>query len=99
MALAHRSGQRYEELVRVRVIDPLDLHDAAFHPTEAMASCPAQGHAPSLKPVPALDLGIFAAAGGLFSTPRDMSRFAAAIPSRLECSYQQVDARSADHIR
>jgi hypothetical protein len=45
-----------------------------------MGSRLAEGHDPALKPVPPLDLGIFAAAGALRSTPRDLSRFAAAIP-------------------
>jgi D-alanyl-D-alanine-carboxypeptidase/D-alanyl-D-alanine-endopeptidase len=41
----------------------------------------AEGHDATLKPIPPGDLGIFAlgGSGGLRSTPRDMSRFAAAI--------------------
>jgi D-alanyl-D-alanine-carboxypeptidase/D-alanyl-D-alanine-endopeptidase len=79
MALAHRGGQPFELLLKSRVIDPIGLHDTTFHPTAAMGSRLAEGHDPALKPLPPLDLGIFIAAGALRSTPRDLSRFAAAI--------------------
>ena len=79
MALAHRGGRPYEELLQARVIDTIGLHDTAFHPSASMKTRLAQGHDPALKPVPPLDLGIFVAAGGLLSTPSDLSRFAAAV--------------------
>ncbi len=79
MALAHRGGWPYEDLLQTRVLDRIGLHDTTFHPTPAMRSRLAQGHSADLKPVPPLDLGIFNAAGALRSTPRDLSRFAAAI--------------------
>jgi serine-type D-Ala-D-Ala carboxypeptidase/endopeptidase len=75
MALAHRGGQPYESLLKSRVIDRIGLHDTTFHPTAAMGSRLAEGHDPALKPVSPLHLGIFAAAGALRSTPRDLSRF------------------------
>jgi D-alanyl-D-alanine-carboxypeptidase/D-alanyl-D-alanine-endopeptidase len=79
MALAHRGGQPYETLLQTQVIEPMGLHDTTFHPTAAMAPRLAESHADKgPKPLP-MDLGLFAAAGGLHSTPRDMSRFAAAI--------------------
>jgi serine-type D-Ala-D-Ala carboxypeptidase/endopeptidase len=79
MALAYRGGQSFETLLQARVIKPMGLHDTTFHPTAAMGPRLAEGHDAALKPVPPLDLGIFTAAGGLRSTPRDLSRFAAAI--------------------
>jgi serine-type D-Ala-D-Ala carboxypeptidase/endopeptidase len=79
MALAHRGGHPYEELVRARVTGPLGMTDTTFHPSPAMASRLAEGHSATLEPKPPMDLGIFAAAGGLRSTPRDLARFAAAI--------------------
>ncbi len=79
MALAHRGGRSYEELLRARIIAPLGLRDTTCHPSAAMGTRLAQGHDAALKPVPPFDLGIFAAAGALRSTPRDLARFAAAL--------------------
>jgi serine-type D-Ala-D-Ala carboxypeptidase/endopeptidase len=79
MALAHRSGRPYETLLQARVIDHMGLQETTFHPTAAMQPRLAESHDSALKPIAPLDLGIFAAAGGLRSTPRDLSRFAAAI--------------------
>jgi D-alanyl-D-alanine-carboxypeptidase/D-alanyl-D-alanine-endopeptidase len=79
MALAYRSGRPYGTLLQTRLIDPMGLHDTAFHPTAAMRARVAESHDASLKPVPPMQLGIFAAAGALLSTPRDMARFATAI--------------------
>ena len=81
MALAHRGGRPYETLMRTRVIDRLGLQDTTFHPTAAMRTRLAEDHGLALGPLPPFDLGALAAAGGLHSTPRDMSRFAAAILS------------------
>lgn len=81
MALAHRGGRPYETLMRTRVIDHLGLQDTTFHPTAAMKTRLAEGHDLALGPLPPFNLGALAAAGGLHSTPRDMSRFAAAILS------------------
>lgn len=79
MALAHRGGRSYETLLRMRVIDPISLRETTFHPQPAMAPRLAESHDSALKPMPPMKTGIFAAAGGLLSTPRDMARFAAAI--------------------
>lgn len=79
MALAHRGGQPFEALLQTRVIEPTGLLDTTFHPSEAMRSRLAEGHDASLKPIPPTDLGIFVGAGGLYSTPNDMSRFATEI--------------------
>lgn len=79
MALAHRAGQRYEALLQARVMDPAGLRDTTFHPTPGMQSRTAEGHDPELRPLPPFEAGIFIAAGGLRSTLRDLSRFAAAV--------------------
>ena len=81
MALAHRGGRPYETLLQTRVIDLIGLHDTTFQPTAALGSRLAEGHEAALKPLPPLDLGIFIAAGGLRSTPHDVSWFADAILS------------------
>jgi len=79
MALAHRGGRSYEALLQERVIDRVGLRDTTFDPTASMSRRLAEGHTADLKPVPPFKGGIFAAAGALRSTPRDLSRFAAAI--------------------
>ena len=79
MALGHRGGQPYETLLQERVLGPLGLQDTTFYPTAAMKSRLAEGHDATLKPIPPFDCGIWIAAGGLLSTPRDLSHFAAAI--------------------
>ena len=79
MALAYRGGQPYETLLQERVIDPIGLRDTAFHPTAAMTRRLAEGHNRDLTSVPPFDGGIFAAAGSLRSSARDLARFATAI--------------------
>lgn len=79
MALAHRGGRSYEDLLQSRIIDPIGLRDTAFQPTAAMGQRLAAGHDTALHPLLPFDLGIFTAAGALRSTPRDLARLAAAI--------------------
>jgi CubicO group peptidase (beta-lactamase class C family) len=79
MALAHRGGRPFETLLQARVIDRIGLQETTFHPTKAMAPRVTEGHDPTLKPIRPFNQGILAAAGGLYSTPRDLSRFATAI--------------------
>lgn len=79
MALAHRGGRPYEALLQARVIDPIGLRDTTAYPTPAMGPRLAEGHDRDLKPLPPWEGSIFVAAGGLRSTPHDLSRFAAAI--------------------
>jgi CubicO group peptidase (beta-lactamase class C family) len=79
LALEHRGGLPYETLLQSRVIATLDLEDTAFHPTAAMNRRLAQGHDRTLTPLPPLEDSLFAAAGALRSTARDLARFAAAI--------------------
>jgi serine-type D-Ala-D-Ala carboxypeptidase/endopeptidase len=79
MALGHRAGRPYKTLLQERVIGPLGLHDTTFDVTAAMKRRLAEGHDVNLKPIPPTDNGIFIGGGGLYSTPNDLSRFAAAI--------------------
>jgi serine-type D-Ala-D-Ala carboxypeptidase/endopeptidase len=79
MALAFRGGQPFETRLQARVIKPMGLHDTTFHPTAALGPRLADGHDAALKSIPPLNIGIFSPAGALRSTPRDLSRFAAAI--------------------
>jgi serine-type D-Ala-D-Ala carboxypeptidase/endopeptidase len=92
MALAHRGGLPYETLLKVRVIDPIGLRETTFHPTAAMKRRMADSHNKDLTPAAPLALGLFAAAGALRSTARDMARFIRAVlpgsRSRIEAEAQ-----------
>jgi serine-type D-Ala-D-Ala carboxypeptidase/endopeptidase len=79
MALAHRGGQPYETLLQARVTGPMGLPDTTFYPSPAMESRLAEGHDPTLKPIAPFELGIFAPAGALRSTPSDFAHVLAAI--------------------
>ena len=89
MALAHRGGRPYDDLLQTRVSGPLGLDGTTFHPPATMKARLAEGHDQALKPLPPLDLGIFIAAGGLRSTPRDLSRFAGVILPGMGASIAQ----------
>ena len=81
LALAHRGGQPYETLLEGRITDRLGLYDTVLYPPPAMQPRLAEGHDSALRPLAPIDLGIFAAAGSLRSTPQDMAHFAASILS------------------
>jgi len=89
LALGYRAGRTYERLLHERVLEPMDLRDTTFHPTAAMVPRLAESHDVALKPIPPTQLGIFIGGGGLFSTPRDLSRFAAEILSGSGAHFAQ----------
>ena len=68
------------------------FEDTTFHPTAAMQKRMAESHFWNLKPEPPYEFSIFAAAGALRSTARDLARFAAAVlpgsRSRIEADAQ-----------
>jgi D-alanyl-D-alanine-carboxypeptidase/D-alanyl-D-alanine-endopeptidase len=72
-ALENAAGRSYEELVIERICHPLELGDTRFAhaPDEPRV---ALGHRRRAR-VPAWELGAFAPAGGLRSTPADLMRF------------------------
>jgi serine-type D-Ala-D-Ala carboxypeptidase/endopeptidase len=74
-ALALRTGQSYEQLVRSRICDPLGLADTRISiPTEATPRF-ADGHNRRGRPVPHWDLQALAGAGALRATVADLLRF------------------------
>ncbi len=77
-ALALRAGKSYEELVRERILEPLEMTMTGITLTPAMQQHFASGHDAGGKVVPAWDLPTLAGAGALRSTITDMLTFAAA---------------------
>jgi CubicO group peptidase (beta-lactamase class C family) len=79
LALATRAGTSYEALLGRRVLDPLGLTDTTLSPSGDALRRLAVGHDPALAPVPPLDLGILAPAGGLRSSVEDLLGFLGAL--------------------
>jgi serine-type D-Ala-D-Ala carboxypeptidase/endopeptidase len=77
-ALALKAGVGYEELVRRRVLESLGMTDTGITLTGSMKGRLAVGTNSMLHPVDYWDLNVFAGAGGLRSTARDMMKFLAA---------------------
>lgn len=75
-ALSSRGGMKYEELVRNRVIGPLNLTNTDFLLSATMKANLAAGHDAALQPAPGFSaLGAYSlmpAGGGLYSTANDL---------------------------
>ncbi|MCX5752243.1 MAG: serine hydrolase [Candidatus Krumholzibacteria bacterium] len=74
-ALALKSGIGYEELVRQRVLQPLDMKDTAISLSASMKARLAVGHDREGNAVPNWDIPTLAGAGALRSTANDMAKF------------------------
>ncbi|MFE6867317.1 serine hydrolase domain-containing protein [Kitasatospora sp. NPDC057692] len=75
LALAHRAGLSYGELVRREVCEPLGLADTVLAPDAEQAARLAPGHTAGGRPVPGWDLAALAGAGALKSTAADLAVF------------------------
>jgi D-alanyl-D-alanine-carboxypeptidase/D-alanyl-D-alanine-endopeptidase len=73
--LALKSGVGYEELVRQRILQPLDMKDTAISLSTSMKARLAVGHDREGNAVPNWDLPTLAGAGALRSTANDMVKF------------------------
>ena len=78
IALAHRAGMSYEDLVTRRVLQPLDMTDTRIGLTPAMRERLALGHDAGGSVVGNWDISGLGAAGALRSTVNDMLKFLAA---------------------
>ncbi|MGI9625765.1 MAG: serine hydrolase domain-containing protein, partial [Longimicrobiales bacterium] len=76
--LAERVGMTYEEAVRSRILDPLEMDMTTIELTAEQDELMAKGHDPAGAVVPLWDVGTLAGAGGLRSNVTDMLRFLAA---------------------
>lgn len=77
-ALALRAGKSYEQLLRERILDPLDMRDTRIALSRSMANRLAQGHDEAGVKTGQWDLPALAGAGALRSTAGDMLKFLAA---------------------
>ena len=77
-ALSLRAGMSYEELVRKRILVPLEMNDTEITLSDSQRARLAVGSAPDLKPVKNWDFDALAGAGALKSTANDMMKFLAA---------------------
>ena len=78
IALSHRAGTTYEELVKRRVLDPLGMTDTRITLTRSMRERLALGHDPAGNVVSNWDIPGLAGAGALRSTVNDMLKYLAA---------------------
>ncbi|MFF8772031.1 serine hydrolase domain-containing protein [Kitasatospora sp. NPDC015120] len=73
LALAHRAGLDYGELVRREVCEPLGLTDTVLAPDAGQTARLAPGHTAGGRPVPGWNLAGLAGAGALKSTAADLA--------------------------
>ena len=78
LALSHRAGRSYAELVRGRITAPLHLPDTRLDLSPSMKRRLATGYNADLQPVPHWDMGALESAGSLRSTANDLLSFTAA---------------------
>ena len=77
-ALALRAGKTYEQLLRERILDPLDMKDTRIALSRSMRNRLAPGHDDAGVKTGNWDLPTLAGAGALRSTAADMLKFLAA---------------------
>jgi CubicO group peptidase (beta-lactamase class C family) len=88
----------YEQLVKERILDPLDMERTAITLTPWMQTHLVRGHNNAGEAVPNWDVGVLVAAGGLRSTMNDMLKFARAnlqTTGRLQQVMQKTHAERA----
>ena len=73
------TGQRHQDVVRERVLDPLELHSTVWSAGDLPPAQIATGYRPAgdsfTAEVPLGDGGYFSALGGLYSSVRDLARW------------------------
>jgi CubicO group peptidase (beta-lactamase class C family) len=75
IALAHRAGKSFEDLLVERICDPLGLDHTRLTLTGDMRRHLAQGHNQDLTPAPLWDMPTLAGGGGMRSNARDLTSF------------------------
>ncbi|MER7752321.1 serine hydrolase domain-containing protein [Kitasatospora sp. NPDC097643] len=75
LALAHRAGTGYQELVGREICEPLGLVDTGVRSDAEQSARLAHGHTPGGRPVPYWELADLSGMGGLRSTAADLAIF------------------------
>ena len=92
----------YEQLVKERILDPLDMDHTAITLTPWMQQHLARGHNTANEPVSNWDVGVLGAAGALRSTMNDMLKFAHAnlqTKGRLQQVMQKTHVERAPALK
>lgn len=76
--LENRADARYADLLRERILSPLEMNDTGIELSHRMAQHLVPGHDASLNPTRNWDFAAFAPAGALRSSMKDMLTFLAA---------------------
>jgi CubicO group peptidase (beta-lactamase class C family) len=83
--VARRSGLEYEDYVRERLLQPLDLNRTSFEQTPPAANAYfVEPYADRVRPEQNVIKGAFAAAGSLWSTTSDLARWGVVLVSGAE---------------
>jgi D-alanyl-D-alanine-carboxypeptidase/D-alanyl-D-alanine-endopeptidase len=88
LALSHRAGRPYDELLKHEILDPLGLANTFLSPPASVAGRVAEGHDEKLNRRPPFEGGIFAPAGALRSTVQDLARFLRAVMPKSNSSLE-----------
>jgi D-alanyl-D-alanine-carboxypeptidase/D-alanyl-D-alanine-endopeptidase len=73
-ALCRRTGNSYSELLRTRILEPLDLEETALIPTVSMRHRLVQGYDLNFEAAHPWSFGALAPAGALFSSLNDLAK-------------------------
>lgn len=75
MALSYRAGKTYWELLRERILEPLEMEHTTLQVPPRHAALLVQGYDAAFQPMANWDFGALAPAGGLFSSLADLGKF------------------------
>ncbi|MFN7919613.1 MAG: serine hydrolase [Bryobacteraceae bacterium] len=88
-ALSRRAGKPYEELIRQRILEPLQMNETFVGAGPRLAT----GHSADLRPAKPWDFQVLAPAGAIRSTVGDMLKFAGAHLDLTETPLKAAVAR------
>ena len=95
-ALARVNGSSYEELVRERILDPLDMNNTAITLSDDMQHWLVKGHDQGGNVVSNWDIPTLAGAGALRSDIRDMLKFISANTGSADSPLEEAMRNSHD---
>lgn len=84
LALANSASASHADLVRTRILDPLEMADTMLRVPRADTARFASPHDINGDPISPWDFDVFAAAGGYRSSAKDLAKFIAAAGGQVE---------------